>query len=77
MKAEVRQILGKAAYEGTLQYIGEPARHWDILGEQVQEAYCIEAEFVVKKLAEMLVPIVQLLITEEDVKSLLEQLPHE
>lgn len=74
MKAEVRQILGKAAYEGTLQYIGEPGRHWDILGQEVQEAYCSEAEEVVRHLVAMIgVPIVQLLLSEDDVKSILEQ----
>lgn len=74
MKAEVRQLLGKAAYEGTLKYLGEPGRRWDILGKEVQEAYCIEAEEVVRQLAAMIgVPILQLLLSEDDVKSILEQ----
>jgi hypothetical protein len=74
MKAEVRQLLGKAAYEGTLKYLGETGRRWDILGKEVQEAYCIEAEEVVRQLAAMIgVPILQLLLSEDDVKSILEQ----
>jgi len=75
MNPEVRQILGKAAYEGCLKYLGEPGRHWDILGKEVQEAYCSEAEAVVRHLATLKgVPMLQLLLSEDDVKRLLEQL---
>lgn len=60
MKAELRETLGKAAYEASKPMldalIGEDGKTWEEIDEQVRELYRIEAESAVKKLADMLVP---------------------
>lgn len=70
MKAEIREMLGKAAYEA----VPGETLEWDQLFEESREMYRIEAEAAVKKLAEVLVPVLNVILSEEDVKRLLEQL---
>lgn len=77
MKAEVREALGEVAYEASkpmIEEMGLTRRNWQQADAYVREMYCIEAEEVVRQLAAMIgVPILQLLLSEDDVKSILEQ----
>jgi hypothetical protein len=73
MKAEVREALGKAAFE---QWnAGLPP--WDKLSERTKHSFCNVAEAVAKKFSEILTSDLNTILTEDDVKSLLEQLLHE
>ena len=69
MKAEVRDILGKAAYAAT----NPNSVPWEELrGNEVKELYCLEAEAVVRKLADLLVPtLITTLLTQEDMVEIL------
>ncbi len=74
MKAELREMLGKAAYEA----VPGETLEWDQLFEESREMYRIEAEAAITKLAEILVaPISSVLFSEEDLKRMLEQLVQE
>ncbi len=83
MKAELREMLGKAAYESIRPSLGALVNDrvgpdWESLLEGVREVYCDQAEAAVKKLAEMLIgPISSVLFTEEDIKRMLEDLVQE
>jgi hypothetical protein len=72
MKAEVRDILGKAAYEATSSS-GAPS--WEKQDGYLREIFCQQAEAVVKELADLLVPnLITALLTQEDMKEILTSL---
>jgi uncharacterized protein (DUF2126 family) len=83
MKEQVRESLGKAAYEAEVRWVkdGTPLSQllsWEQLTPDAQELRKSQAEAVVRHLAAMIgVPMLQLLLSEDDVKSILEQLWYE
>jgi hypothetical protein len=74
MKPEVRAMLGKAAYESHKRILPPNWLRYEELGAETQEVYQDVAESVVKRLAELLVPVLTILLTAEDIKRLLEGL---
>jgi len=76
MKDEVREALGKAAYDAIAhvehEKTGDYQSVWENIGKSAREAYCIEAEGVIEKLAEMLIPVVlTTFLSEEQIKDIL------
>lgn len=77
MKDDVRDALGKAAYEAYVSSLngsawGEfPLQQWEAIDLRVRASYCLEAEAVVNTLAEMLLPVlVNTLLSGEQIAAM-------
>jgi hypothetical protein len=55
MKAEIRETLGKAAYEAT----HTETKKWDEQDEEIREGYRLIAQAVVPALGELMIPQLQ------------------
>jgi hypothetical protein len=74
MTPEIREALGKAAYEGSMPGLPDWFFTWEELREDTKELYRLKAEAVVHKLALMIVPpLIGALLTEEQIRILLSE----
>lgn len=78
MKDDVRDALGKAAYEAYVSSLNGsawdefPLQQWEAIDSHVRASYCLEAEAVVNTLAEMLLPVlVNTLLAPEQIEAII------
>ena len=82
MNQELRERLGKAAHDAKVRHINESGKpgSWtweETTNEMYKEMYRVEGEAAVLSFVELFLPVIRNMLSEDEIKRLLELLPKE